>query len=167
MTIRFLRVAKKLTLGILAVVFVLLFFGAGMALKLAADSRGMSVELGIVGGRLIPCPESPNCVSSDAPLDDGHYVAPLNLPAAASWAGFVENVGTMDGAQLVTSEDGYARFTFTTRLMRFVDDVELHYRPARGEIAVRSASRVGYGDMDVNRNRVEAIRTIAREATAR
>ena len=42
--------------------------------------------------------------------------------------------------------------------MRYRDDVEFLLLRGENEIAVRSASRVGYGDMGVNRNRIEAIR---------
>ena len=41
----------------------------------------------------------------------------------------------------------------------FVDDLELNLRPAEGIIAVRSASRLGYSDLGVNRKRIETLRT--------
>ena len=37
-------------------------------------------DIGVVDGRLAPCPDSPNCVSSDA-TDDVHGIAPLRLAA--------------------------------------------------------------------------------------
>jgi len=40
----------------------------------------------------------------------------------------------------------------------FVDDLELHLRPSEASIAVRSASRLGYSDLGVNRRRVEDLR---------
>jgi uncharacterized protein (DUF1499 family) len=40
----------------------------------------------------------------------------------------------------------------------FVDDLELALRSELGIIAVRSASRVGYFDLGVNRRRIESIR---------
>jgi uncharacterized protein (DUF1499 family) len=48
--------------------------------------------------------------------------------------------------------------------MKFVDDVEFWFDPAANVIQVRSASRVGRGDMGVNRKRIEAVRA-ALEAT--
>jgi uncharacterized protein (DUF1499 family) len=42
--------------------------------------------------------------------------------------------------------------------MKFVDDVEFWYDPAARVIQVRSASRVGEGDLGVNRKRIEALR---------
>ena len=46
----------------------------------------------------------------------------------------------------------------TSEIFGFVDDLELQLRPSQGLIAVRSASRLGYGDMGVNRRRVEELR---------
>ena len=42
--------------------------------------------------------------------------------------------------------------------MRFVDDVEFVVDASQGLIQVRSASRLGYKDFDVNRNRIETVR---------
>jgi uncharacterized protein (DUF1499 family) len=42
--------------------------------------------------------------------------------------------------------------------MRYRDDVEFLLRKREGEIAFRSASRVGHSDMGVNRDRIEEIR---------
>lgn len=139
----------------LAVLVVLML---GYLVFLGVQSRGMTVSLGVVDGRLRECPPTPNCVSSDADSLDSHFIAPLDDASGAKWARLRETVGALPGAQLRAASDHYAHFTFTSRLFGFVDDVEFHFRPAVGEIAVRSASRVGRGDLDANRKRVEAIR---------
>ena len=56
---------------------------------------------------------------------------------------------------LVAERPGYLWFSFTSATMGFVDDVEMEF--GDGKIQVRSASRVGYGDMGVNRKRMDAI----------
>ena len=61
--------------------------------------------------------------------------------------------------EIVASSPGYLHAECTSALMGYVDDLELHMRPSDGVIAVRSASRIGYGDMGVNRKRVEDLRT--------
>ena len=58
--------------------------------------------------------------------------------------------------------DSYLRAEFKSRVFGFVDDVELQLRAAEEAIAVRSASRVGYSDLGVNRRRVESLRKILR-----
>jgi len=64
----------------------------------------------------------------------------------------------MDGAKVVKSEPGYLYAQFTSKLMKYVDDVEFWFDPAANVIHVRSASRVGRGDLGVNRKRIEAVR---------
>ena len=49
---------------------------------------------------------------------------------------------------------------FRTRLMRYVDDLELWHDERAGLVHVRSASRLGRRDFGVNRKRVEALRTL-------
>ncbi len=64
----------------------------------------------------------------------------------------------MAGARIVERRPDYLYVQFTSRLMRFVDDAEFWFDPAAGVVQVRSASRVGRGDLGVNRARIEAIR---------
>jgi uncharacterized protein (DUF1499 family) len=151
---------SKIAIGVLAAFVAVLILYVGTLLLLASSSRRMSVDLGVADGRLSACPATPNCVCSDAAPADSHHIAPFHDPTGSRWAGLAEKVGSMAGATLVRSDNRYAYFTFTSRIMRFVDDVEFHYRPETGEIAVRSASRVGRGDMNANRNRVESIRAV-------
>jgi uncharacterized protein (DUF1499 family) len=110
--------------------------------------------------RLEPCPSSPNCVSSD-----GGDVPPFRLaaPPERAWTALREVLEARPRTEIVESADGYLRAEETSRLFRFVDDVEFELRPERGTIAVRSASRVGYWDLGVNGRRVAAIRSALAE----
>jgi len=67
-------------------------------------------------------------------------------------------IEAMPRARIVSADDSALRAEFTSRLFRFVDDVDCIADPAAGVIQIRSASRVGYSDLGVNRQRVEAIR---------
>jgi len=124
-------------------------------------------DLGVRDGKLKPPSSTENSVSSQAALYPDHPeriyadIAPLALkgdgPATlARIKGIVEG---MDGAKVVKSEPGYLYAQFTTKLMKYVDDVEFWFDPAANAIQVRSASRVGRGDMGVNRKRIEAVRS--------
>ena len=138
----------------------LLLVGIAMPLFSCAGTR--PTDLGPTDGRLRACPSSPNCVSSDADKSDTtHYVAPLVLTAEpdAAWRAAEEAVGRIPRTEIVASSPGYLHAECTSALMGYVDDLELHMRPSDGVIAVRSASRIGYGDMGVNRKRVEDLRT--------
>jgi uncharacterized protein (DUF1499 family) len=118
-------------------------------------------HLGVDGARLAPCPRSPNCVSSDAdPGDAQHGIEPLALASepAEAWQTVRDVVARMPRTKIQTESDGYLHAECSSALMGYVDDLELHLRASDGLIAVRSASRVGYGDMGVNRKRVETLR---------
>lgn len=119
----------------------------------------MGSDVGLVNGRLRPCPSSPNCVSTQAE-DEGHRIAPFRYQRdlATAIERLKEVVGGMSGARLVEERGGYLRFEFTSWLFRFVDDVEFLFDDASQTIHFRSASRVGYGDFGVNRKRMEEIR---------
>jgi uncharacterized protein (DUF1499 family) len=108
----------------------------------------------MTGGRLAPCPRSPNCVSSDA-ADAEHGIAPLALAAR-------EAVAALPRTRIVSEGGDSLHAECRSALFRFVDDLELQLRPAEGVIAVRSASRIGYSDLGVNRRRVEALRSALR-----
>ena len=110
-------------------------------------------DIGVRDGRLIACPESPNCVSSYESSEE-HAIAALdgNLNQVQ------QILVAMDGANIVEQSNNYLYAEFTSSLMGYVDDVEFLYDVASNTTQVRSASRVGYSDMGANRSRVEAIR---------
>ncbi len=110
-------------------------------------------NIGIQNGRLTPCPESPNCVSSFA-SDETHRIEPI----AANLNQIERVLLGLDEANIVSARDAYIYAEFTSRIMRYVDDVEFMYDSAAGVTHVRSASRLGYSDMGANRNRIENIR---------
>jgi uncharacterized protein (DUF1499 family) len=116
-------------------------------------------NLGIKDGRLAPCKPSPNCVSSRAdPADREHYIAPIAF--RGSMQDLRRAVEAMERATVISAERNYLYAEFRTRLMRYVDDVELYYDEKQGLVHVRSASRLGRRDFGVNRNRIEALRRI-------
>ncbi len=116
-------------------------------------------DLGVHDAGLQMCPESPNCVSS-RDTDEVHGISALAITgdASAAWAAARKAVAATKRTQIISEDTGYLHAESTSALMRYVDDLELQLRPEENIIAVRSASRVGYGDMGVNRARVEALR---------
>jgi len=125
-------------------------------------------DLGVRDGRLKAPSNTPNSVSSQAGLYPGHpmrmnaEIAPLALrgDGPATLAQLKAVVEGMDGAVVVKTEPDYLYAQFTTRWMKFTDDVEFWFDPAAGVVQVRSASRIGRGDLGANRQRVEAIRSL-------
>jgi uncharacterized protein (DUF1499 family) len=116
-------------------------------------------NLGVKDGRLAPCKRTPNCVSSQAdPADREHYIAPIAF--RGSMQDLRRAVESMERATVISAERNYLYAEFRTKLMRYVDDVELYYDEKQGMVHVRSASRLGRRDFGVNRNRIEALRRI-------
>ncbi len=134
-----------------------LVLAAAVGLSLSSRRRPPS---GLVDGRLRPCPDTPNCVSSQSDVAD-QSVRPLRFEGDPQEA-FARLVGLVDGlarTALVEHVEGYAHFEVTTALMRFRDDLEFQLDAAAGVIHLRSCSRVGRSDLGTNRRRIEAIRT--------
>lgn len=118
-------------------------------------------NLGVNDGRLASCGRRLNCVSSQAdPGDAQRYVAPIRFrgSAAEAIAASRRAVESMQRARVVSVEGNYLHAEFRSRLMGYVDDVELMLDAKAGVLHVRSASRLGRRDFGVNRARVEALR---------
>jgi uncharacterized protein (DUF1499 family) len=116
-------------------------------------------NIGVTDGKLLACPDSPNCVSSQS-IDAEHKIAPLTYTgdpakALADLKAVIEN---MPRTKIITAEGNYIYAEFTSAFMGYVDDVEFYLNTDKGIIEVRSASRLGKSDLGVNRDRVEAIR---------
>ncbi len=119
-------------------------------------------NLGVKDGRLAPPRKTPNCVSSQAdPSDAEHYIAPIAFKGttAAAMAAARTAVESMERSKIVREERGYLYAEFRSKLLGFVDDLELVFDEKAGVFHVRSASRLGRRDFGVNRKRVELLRT--------
>ena len=116
-------------------------------------------ELPVQDHRLAPCPDSPNCVSTLSDSEN-HAIAPFryNKTMAEAKAVLKQIIGEMSRTELVQEEEGYLHYEVRSFLFRFVDDVELLFDEDTKTIHFRSASRVGYSDFGVNRNRMEEVR---------
>ena len=135
-------------------------FSLLIAAVVFAGCAGRTPGLGKAGGRLTPCPDTPNCVNSQAP-DDKHSIAPISYSCTREEARqrLQKIVEATSRARILTAETDYLRVEYASRVFRFVDDVEFYF-PEEPVIHVRSASRVGYSDMGVNRRRIERIREL-------
>ena len=124
---------------------------------------GKAPDLGITTGQLTPCPASPNCVCSQA-TDKTHQIEPLRMEIAFqdARARLVKILSSEKRVKILINRETYIRAEFSSSVFRFVDDVEFYFPQTGGDktiIHVRSASRIGYSDLGVNRKRIERIRT--------
>ena len=116
-------------------------------------------NLGLSKGQLIECGKNPNCVSSQT-TQSSMRIAPINASDTPelTWLMLRDLVETIPQAILITENETYRHYQFTTPLMGFIDDVELLYDRKKQLIQVKSASRVGQSDFGANRKRVELLR---------
>jgi uncharacterized protein (DUF1499 family) len=71
-----------------------------------------------------------------------------------------EAVLSLPRTKIITETPTYLYAEATSKVMRFVDDVEFLFADEAeiSEVHVRSASRKGYRDFGVNRERIEQVR---------
>ena len=149
---------KKVMNSIMSVLIVVFVISAVLLTLLSCASNPPKVQL--VDGKLRPCPKSPNCVSSESDSASSR-IEPLTFqgPPEKAWNDLKETTREM-GGKIQEEHEGYLWATFTSKVFRFVDDVEFRMVSADGIVHVRSGSRVGYSDLGVNRRRVEKLRTL-------
>ena len=116
-------------------------------------------NLGAHDGRFASCPDSPNCVSTQAE-DHDHWIAPLTYLGDDDIVveTLVRIVEQLPRTRVIRKTQNYLYVEFRSALFRFVDDVEFFVEAESGRVHLRSASRVGHSDMGVNRERIELIR---------
>ncbi|MFO7593306.1 MAG: DUF1499 domain-containing protein [Pseudomonadota bacterium] len=147
----------RMITGTVVVIFIV------MAVALSILSRQKEAP-GLVDGRLMSCPDTPNCVCSEYPANQA-FVEPLGFEgnSATAWSRVTAAVRD-SGGKIVREEGDYLAATYTSKVFRFIDDLELRLDSRAGHIHVRSASRVGHSDLGVNRKRVEKLRKLYLEA---
>ena len=131
-------------------------------------SSAWQVPANVTTPALKPCPNSPNCVSSDS-TDDKHSVAPLKFigPSGKAWQAARDALLALPRTKIITDTGQTLHAECKSAILGFVDDVDFELRADQGIIAVRSASRLGYSDFGVNRRRIEAVRSAFSERAQR
>ncbi len=109
--------------------------------------------------QLAPCPDRPNCVSTEADAES-QRMEPIPFEGSAEFATsrLSQVIGEMGGGEVTRREPGYLHAEFTSTVFRFVDDVDLVVDEAAGVIRFRSASRQGHWDLGANRRRMKELR---------
>ena len=96
---------------------------------------------------LKPCIQVSHCVREELNVDsiDSPYEKVKSI---------VENTPR---TKIVESDGDYLHAEVTSRIMKYVDDLEISFLPETNNLIIRSESRVGDGDFGVNRKRVDLI----------
>ena len=104
---------------------------------------------------------NPNFVSSKSQISD-RYVDPILLPedidANSAFKMILDLAEKQKGWKLVNSADQWAHFECSTQWMNFIDDLAIKLSSKEEKlwvIDIKSASRLGYSDLQTNRKRIE------------
>ena len=110
-------------------------------------------------GNFTDCPKKPNCVSTKNSYSKS-YIEPIRYTGSRVEAIKIlfMTLESFDDSRLKNIKNNYIYVEFVSKLFGFVDDVEFYFNKP-GVIEYRSASRIGYSDLGVNRNRMESIRS--------
>ena len=136
--------------------FVIVFFSALLNLSEGVEDVMASDK---EWERFKECPPTPNCVSSEtsSTVRSIKRFKTGDRPEE-SWELLTNILENTSNCRVIYQDSSYIYAEFRTRLLRFVDDVEFRLESETSEIAVRSASRVGYSDLGTNRRRLEGLR---------
>lgn len=127
-------------------------FGLSMTSKLPAN-------LGVNSGKLAACPDTPNCVSTQA-TDPEKRMEPIPFtgPPAETISKIKKTIElNWPRATLVSETDYYLHYEFKSLIFRFIDDVEFFVDDKSSVVQFRSASRVGHSDLGINRKRMNQV----------
>ncbi len=115
--------------------------------------------VGIVDGKFYPCPNTPNCVSTQA-TDAKHKISPIKYSGTMSEAKekISKIVNSLKRTKIITNTENYIHAEVRTATFKFVDDVEFFFDDSEKIVQFRSRARSGHSDMGVNRKRMEKIR---------
>ena len=96
---------------------------------------------------LKPCIQVSHCVREELNVDsiDSPYEKVKSI---------IEN---SPRTKIVESDGDYLHAEVTSRIMKYVDDLEISFSPEKNDLLIRSESRVGDGDFGVNRKRVDLL----------
>ena len=132
-----------------------------IALMVLGYSSRSGVPAGMSDGKLTKCPDKPNCLCSEYKDDTAHYIDPLIIPEITESTRniLIESIKEAGGTIQTESTD-YIAAVFSSSVFGFMDDLEVRIDKNKNEIQFRSASRVGYNDLGVNRKRVESIKAL-------
>lgn len=153
---------------IVALVLLGICYFAWLAYQSQRPSPG-EFPAGLQNNQLSPCPASPNCINSEYAHDNEHYIAAITYQnrSVEDIIQLLQQTIAMSGGRITENKDHYIAATYTTRLFRFVDDVEFRIDPQQQWIHIRSASRQGHSDLGANRKRAQTIKQIFMQLSAR
>lgn len=117
--------------------------------------------LGVYEGKLAGISKKPNNVSSQTEIKE-KFVQPLPMKETVEKTvkAIESSIAIYGGGELKEKTEHYLYWVFTTRLMKYRDDVEFYIDTDSKLVHYRSSSRAGYSDMGLNRKRYNELASL-------
>jgi len=145
-------------IAVIVIISVIVVLTGAMALVLFLQNQKPQLVLGMVNGKFSEIPNKQNSVSTETVYKD-KLIEPLKLKGTVneSKEAMKKAFVSFGRIEIKQETDTYIYAVATTEKMKFHDDIEIYFDEKNGKIQYRSASRAGYGDMGVNRDRYNKI----------
>lgn len=114
------------------------------------DCRGK--QIADAGSTLLPCPDTPNCVSSE----HRDAEARIDSPSGITLAALRQAIEAEPRSEIVAAGEHWLIAHFRSRVFGFIDEAHFILRDD-GRLALRSGACSGYSDFGVNRRRLARI----------
>jgi uncharacterized protein (DUF1499 family) len=118
-----------------------------------------SKDFYLTNGRFVELPKTPNAVSTQTTYPE-KLVEPMRFKNSIneSKEKLLTALKRYGGYTISKDEGNIIQLVFMTKVMRFKDDAVFYFDEEEKLIHFRSASRIGYSDMGLNRKRYEEIK---------
>lgn len=136
------------------ILFMLLYF-----IYLSIKSHS-GIPQGLINQKLSPCPDTPNCINSEFKNDTSHFIDALTYQNKSTDEIILATKNTIQksGGHVTEVSNNYISATYTSKLFRYIDDLEIRIDNEHKAIHFRSASRVGHSDFGANIKRIHLIK---------
>ena len=146
---------------LLIVLIVIVVLIGGVSIMMIVKNQKTPENLGVTSGKLAPVPSSPNAVSSQTDIEEKRVdPLPFKSDLDSSKAAVLKALGEYGDIEVMSDSKNYIYAVHTTKTMRYRDDLEFYFDEGEQVVHFRSASRVGYSDRGLNRERYNKLAEI-------
>ena len=138
----------KITIALITALVALI-----IGVRMIAQRAPRPDRMGVVSGRLVSCPDKPNCVSTFEGAAPFAYEGSRDRARDALFAVLTEWPRT----ELIQTRSDYIHVEFRSRIFSFIDDGEFYLPDGENVIHYRAAARTGNSAMGVNTARMDDI----------
>ncbi|AIY05440.1 FAD-dependent pyridine nucleotide-disulfide oxidoreductase [Planococcus sp. PAMC 21323] len=132
---------------------------AGIGIANLVLNNNLKPKLGVENGRLKEIPSTPNAISSQTTKQEMHVPAwPYNGNKHMAKQSLLRMLENYEGIKIQQNDGNYVHAVAVSKPLGFKDDIEFYFNDQAERIEYRSASRVGYSDWGVNRERYDDMR---------